>query len=154
VYQELQEELKVIYLEYDRLRIEIEKSRESAKESEAELRHIDKKASPQNLQDMDLRLTQLKAYNASLRDKWNAYHLKGHKIKVDIRIHKNREAGKRATDGIYDGEGEFADLNDKLLDLQDQLGREERVHHRRVELLMETIDKQRRRIAEHLQSSG
>lgn len=149
-YQEVEEELKVTFLEYDRIQGDITSSRDEARHCEDRLKATDARASQRHITDLELAIDQIKAANAALREKWNAYQIKMHKMNIETRIVKNREEGKNGDVTLKEADKEANAVVRKLEKLDDELAREEAHYHKHVEEIMEIIDNQRRRIVEHL----
>jgi predicted phage tail protein len=149
-YQEIEEELKATYLEYERLKQEVIESREDAGKCEAKLKAADFRASNENMQSLNRSIDQVKAFNRSLRDKWYAYHVKMEKMKIETRIAENRGKGREAEETLVAATEEYNDEVDKVNELTDQLDQDDAVFRENADKLREIIDNQRRRIVEHL----
>ena len=149
-YQELEEEVKATYLEYDRITGEIGESRAEAKKWDEKLRATDARADPEHATNMEQNIARIKTGNAELRDKWRAYQVKIHKMNVEAKIASNRDEKKSGNAAVKEAEQEGEDLAERISRIRRELEREKERYHARVEELMEVIDDQRRKIVEHL----
>lgn len=149
-YQELEEEVKATYLEYDRITSEIQTSREEAKKWDEKLKMTDARADPEHVTNLEMAIRQARATNAELREKWKAYQVKMHKMNVEARIAQDRDEGKNAGTTVKEAEEEGDRVAHKIDELNEELRCQQDRYHRRVDQLMEVIDSQRRRIVEHL----
>ena len=149
-YQELEEEVKATYLEYDRITSEIQTSREEAKKWDEKLKMTDARADPEHVTNLEMAIRQARATNAELREKWKAYQVKMHKMNVEARIAQDRDEGKNAGTTVKEAEEEGDRVAQKIDELNEELRTQQDRYHRRVDQLMEVIDSQRRRIVEHL----
>ena len=150
LYQELEEEVKATYLEYDRITGEIQSSREEAKKWEEKLKATDARADPERITNMEIAVRQTKSTNSELRDKWKAYQVKMHKMNIESRIARDRDDGKSADVAVEEAKEEGEAVAEQIDRINRELTRQRTRYHRRVDELMEVIDNQRRRIVEHL----
>jgi chromosome segregation ATPase len=149
-YQELEEELKATFLEYERIQRAVQDSKQSAQDWEAQLRDVDRKASVENLGDLRQKVAQVKAVNAALRDKWYAYQLKMHKMNIETRINGNRKKGQKADETLEECQSEHAQDEERVEQLRNELDAEDELYRQNVEELTGIIDDQRRKIVAHL----
>lgn len=149
-YQEIQEELLVTYCEYDRLQVDIEHHKEEANAAEQRLIDADQKANPKNVNEIKADINNIKSINKSFRDKWNAYQIKIQKILIDQQIYKNRQENKDTDEVIQEEKKRFDQETKDLNQLIHKMNKEDRKYHRHVDMLMETIDNQRRAIVDFL----
>jgi hypothetical protein len=149
-YQEVEEELRATYLEYDRIQDDVAAARDQAQMCEAQLRDVDYKASPAHADELKKSISQLKAYNRSLRAKWTAYHVKMEKIQIDCRIDENRRSGRPAQETIEAAPIEYGEEVDRVSELTEQLETADTEYRTNLEKLNTILDGQRKRIVEHL----
>lgn len=157
-YQETEEELKVTYLEYDRLQGDIQSAKETAQDSEKQLREIDQRAGPEHASELKAMIAQNRSTNKQLREKWVAYQTKILKMKIDERIYNyknppknkdSKEAEPQPNPGQY-AKDEAEQIQKELERLQNKLERKDEHYRKHVDELLEIIDNQRRRIVDHL----
>jgi chromosome segregation ATPase len=150
LYQEVEEELRATYLEYERLQQEVIAAREEAHSYDAQLKEVDYKASAQNAEDLNRSLAQLKGFNHALRDKWKAYHLKMEKMRIEQRISDNRKAKRHPQETVDAAAAEYDQEVEKLNSVADELDQVDAEYRQNAARLMEIIDDQRRAIVRYL----
>jgi chromosome segregation ATPase len=149
-YQEVEEELRATFLEYERLQQELNKARQEAQSYEVQLEKIDYRASAQNAEDLERTINQLKGSNRALRSKWEAYHLKMQKMDIDARSSANRRDNVNCQDTVESGSMEYNEEVDKLNNVADQLDQVDLEYRQHADRLTEIIDNQRRAIVQFL----
>lgn len=160
-YQETEEELKVTYLEYDRLQGDIQSAKEEAQQSEKRLREIDQKAGSEHAAELKSIINQNRATNHSLREKWEAYQTKLLKLKIEEKIcqwkdsqnnkSKNNDPKNNGMQNpIAEAQDESQQIQRDTNRLKRKLDKKQMHYQKHVEELLEIIDNQRRRIVDHL----
>jgi hypothetical protein len=96
------------------------------------------------------KIDQVKAVNATLTEKWYAYQLKMHKMRIETRINKNRKEGQTSNETLDECQSEHAQDDDRIRQLCEELEAEDNQYRLNVEKLTEIIDGQRRKIVAHL----
>jgi chromosome segregation ATPase len=154
IYQELEEELRATYLEYERLQGSLSESKEESRRLEKELMRVDDIASTGHLNDLRESIEQTKMINKGLRSKWYAYQKKMHNMNIERRITENRQKGVILKDTLREASEEYSWDVDRLNKLADVLDAQNEDYQNKVEDLINIIDGQRRRIVEHLMNRG
>ncbi|OHT04719.1 hypothetical protein TRFO_06139 [Tritrichomonas foetus] len=149
-YQETEEELKVTYLEYDRLQGDIQAAKDDAARTEDRLKAIDARAGNDHATELKTLIEQNRGISRSLREKWKAYQTKILKMEIERKIYDNRTNKRNADQTIKEAEKETKKDKKKLDRLLQKLDKREVHYQKHVEELMEIIDNQRRRIVDHL----
>ena len=165
-FLETEEELKVTYLEYDRLQGDIQKSKEDAQQTEKRLREIDQRAGSEHAAELKAIINQNKATNKSLREKWEAYQTKLLKLEIEEKIYqsKNSQENNKNPSGnknnvqknegtpqlVQDAHNESEKIQRDIEKLKRKLDKKQEHYQKHVEELIEIIDNQRRRIVDHL----
>jgi chromosome segregation ATPase len=153
-YQELEEELRVTYLEYERLQVSLSESKEQANSLERELKRVDEIASKSHLTELREHIERVKSVNKGLRAKWYAYQKKMHNMSLETRIKENREDQRRCNETIREGEDEYEASISRLKKLTDVLQSQNEDYDQKIEELFGIIDGQRRRIVQYLMGQG
>jgi hypothetical protein len=85
-----------------------------------------------------------------MRDKWNAYHVKMEKMKIESRIAENRRRRRPAQETVDLAAEEYDEEIDRLNAVAESLDQTDAEYRDKVERLVQIIDNQRRRIVQHL----
>jgi chromosome segregation ATPase len=150
IYRELEEELKVTYLEYDRLQSDIKMSNANAQRWEDELKEVDFKASPENLNELNRRVSETRAENQKFTQKWQAYEVKMLKMKIEARIAENRKNGKPVSETLMECEEEQRSNLQRLNRIAERLDGEDDIFRQRLQELVDLVDGQRRNLVKYL----
>lgn len=167
-YLETEEELKVTYLEYDRLQSDIQNAKEEAQQTEKRLREIDQRAGSEHAAELKAIINQNRETSKSLRGKWEAYQTKLLKLQIEEAIYnyKNPQDNKNQANNknqqknnkqkndspplVLDAQKEADEIQQEINRLKNKLNKKQAHYQKHVEELIEIIDNQRRRIVDHL----
>ena len=166
-YLETEEELKVTYLEYDRLKGDIQSAKEKAQQTEKQLREIDQRAGSEHAAELKAIINQNRATSSSLREKWDAYQTKLLKLQIEEQIYnarnqqdnskspsnnksKNNAQKNETPQLVLDAQNEAKQIQKDINRLKNKLNKKQEHYLKHVEELIEIIDNQRRRIVDHL----
>ena len=160
-YKETEEELKITYLEYDRLQGDIQSAKEEAQQSEKRLREIDQKAGSEHAAELKSIINRNRATNHSLREKWEAYQTKLLKLKIEEKIYQWKDSQNNKSKNndpknngmqnpIAEAQDESQQIQRDTNRLKRKLDKKQMHYQKHVEELLEIIDNQRRRIVDHL----
>jgi chromosome segregation ATPase len=150
IYQELEEELKVTYLEYDRLQGDIQTANAEALRLENQLKAADFKVSTENLNELHRRISELQTENAEYKSKWSAYQIKMHKMAIEARIALNRKNSTPASTTVKAAADEHRRYIARLNQLATSMDAQDDSFSQHVQELAEIIDGQRRRLVKCL----
>jgi hypothetical protein len=150
IYQELDEELRASYLEYERLQGDVEAAKAVAQVREEELCKTDAIASPEHLADLREQIERVKVQNRALRAKWRAYQKKMHIMRIEARIAENRQYYVSAAETIKEEAERYSTDVTRLNRLADLLDAQNGEYKGKVDELVGIINWQRRRIVQHL----
>jgi chromosome segregation ATPase len=150
IYQELEEELRATYLEYERQGSSLEQEKEESHRLEKELKTVDDIASMNHLNELREHIERVKRVNKGLRTKWQAYQKKMHNMNIEQRITENRQSQRSLNETHREAEEENNRDISRLEKLTAVLNGQNDDYHKRVDELIDIIDRQRRRIVQHL----
>jgi chromosome segregation ATPase len=150
VYQELEEELRATFLEYERQQSDLEHEKDESRRLENELKKVDDIASMSHLNELREHIDRVKKVNTGLRAKWLAYQKKMHNMNIEIRIAENREKGLKSDETIERTTEEYERNQSRLMKLKNVLESQNEDYQKKVDELIDIIDGQRRRIVQHL----
>jgi chromosome segregation ATPase len=150
VYQELEEELRATYLEYERQQSNLEEEKEESRRLEQELKKVDDIASMSHLNELREHIERVKKVNTALRAKWLAYQKKMHNMNIEHRIAENRERRLKSKETNEQTTEEYERNHNRLMKLKNVLESQNDDYQKKVDELIDIIDNQRRRIVQHL----
>ena len=148
--EELEEELKVTYCEYQRLAKALQDKKAEANHFDKQLSEAEYRASNQHINELKAAIKNTRTQNASLRDKANAYQVKIEKMKIEqlIAQHYNNKVPTKKT--LDDLEVERAEQNKRMNELCDELNEEAEEHDKNVAELQDIIEEMKLKISNRL----
>ena len=147
IVDELQEEVKIAYCEYQRLGKALADTKEVAQSYKAQLHEAESFAN--SIGRLRATVRELKALNSSLRDKSNAYQIKHEKLLIEKQINDNlkKKNNQRWRDKVELKEAEY---NQRMKQICDELNNEADVHEQKIIELHEIIQNMCQKISDHL----
>jgi chromosome segregation ATPase len=148
--EELEEELKMTYCEYQRLVELLQRKKTEAQYFEKELAASEYRVSNEHVAELraDIRVT--RAENASLRDKANAYQIKIEKIRIEAEIVDNIERNISTQDVLDQVDITRAENNRRLNELCNELNEDAEKHDQNLTELLDIVEEMKQKIADHL----
>lgn len=149
--EELEEELKITYCEYKRLAKELKEKKAEANYLSQMLAQQEYRASNAHIQELRMEVRDIRAENATLRDKANAYQTKIEKFKIESEI-ANHQQNKIPTQKTLEQlEIIRAENNQKMSEMCEKLNQESEEHEQKVGELQQIIDDLKEKIRVHLE---
>ncbi|OHT05894.1 hypothetical protein TRFO_26254 [Tritrichomonas foetus] len=148
--EELEEELKITYCEYQRLAKALQDKKTEANHYDKQLTEAEYRASNPHITELKAAIRDIRSQNASLRDKANAYQIKIEKMKIEQAIveHQKNKVPTRKT--MDDLEVERAEQNQRMNELCNELNEEAEQHDKNVAELTEIIEEMKMKISNKL----
>lgn len=148
--EELQEELKVAYCEYQRLKDTIDNTEAESEETRKKFAEADAKTSKQHTTELNMSISQLREANRALKEKIVAYNKKMERNKIEKVINERNQIG--LTQEYY-----MMEINDtkryrteKYNMIAEELNKEMDDFDKKVEELNKIINTQRSKIIAYL----
>lgn len=148
--EELEEELKMTYCEYQRHAKTLQDVKAEAAYFDKQLEEAEFRASQPHINELRAAIKETKLENASLRDKANAYQVKLEKIDIEAQIQgyqQKRVPPQKVMDQL---EIDRAEQNQRMKELCDELNAEQEQHEQNIAELTQILDEMRDKISQKL----
>jgi chromosome segregation ATPase len=149
--QELEEELKITYCEYQRLARALQDRQNEAAFYAKALEAAEFRASAVHIRELRMSIDQVREQNAILREKANAYQQKIEKMTIENEIVKFEKERRETQDVINEVEVKQADTNRDINRLCERMAGEAERYEEMVAELSQIIEATKARIAQQLQ---
>jgi hypothetical protein len=150
--EELEEELKMSWCEFQRLSQLLQKRHDDSDFAARGLMAAEFRASTEHLTQSRTQVRALRAENASLKDKSLSYQTKLEKIQVEKQILECLTVHREMSVVADEVELEQTELNGKMNRLTDSLNTERQSHQQNVRELKQIIESMRQKIASNLEA--
>jgi chromosome segregation ATPase len=148
--QELEEELKMTYCEHQRLSRGLQDRRTTANFYRRQLDEVQFRVSPQHVAELRASIKELRAENATLRDKANAYQMKIERMLIEEEILEYERKLWTPPDVLERVEQEQEETNAQIKRLCEKLDAEAEKYEHTVDELRGIIDEMKRKIAQKI----
>jgi vacuolar-type H+-ATPase subunit I/STV1 len=148
--EELEEELKMTYCEYQRLVQLLQLKKIEAEFYNKALAECEYRVSSEHVSECKADIRVIRAENASLRDKANAYQIKIEKIRIEGEIIAHQERHISSQEVLDQVDREREENIRRLNELCNELNDEAEQHDQNVAELMEILEGMKQAIADHL----
>ena len=149
--EELEEELKMTYCEYQRHAKTLQDVKAEASYFDKQLEEAEFRASQPHINELKAAIKETKLENASLRDKANAYQVKLEKIDIEAEIQSYQQKRVPAQKVMDQLEINRAEQNQRMKELCDELNAEQEQHEKNVAELTDIIEEMKEKISQKLQ---
>ena len=144
--EELQEELKIAYCEYQRLLDETKETSNDSSELQKKLAEADARTSKQHTKELDLAISQTKASNKQLKEKIIAYNKKMERNKIEKTINERKQQGMSPKYCEIEIDDTKRYRTEKYNMLATELNQEMEDFDEKVDMLNKIINEQRTKI--------
>jgi chromosome segregation ATPase len=154
IVKELQEEVKLLYCEHQRLaeELRVEKIREN--QLAARLAEAEQRASTQHLSELKAEIRSLHELNASRRDKAVAYHLKRERLLVEYQIKEHVEKKVPTAKTVEESQAKIDEINNDLRDEVQASEQKKGEHRKKLTELRQLVEEQKQKILDFLESTA
>jgi inhibitor of KinA sporulation pathway (predicted exonuclease) len=147
IVKELEEEIKIIYSECQRLSREFQQAKVDGAQVSASLEEAERVASPQRLAELRAEVREAAEDNATLRDKTIAYFTKSERAAAEFRIMDHQIGKVRAQVTIAALTEELEELGRQTAEEVQALDRGKAEQRRKLAMLRDVIEEQKQKIA-------
>ena len=144
--KELQEEVKLVYCEQQRLTMEMQDAKLQANHSAQQLNEMQRRTSNQYLQEYRSMIRSLQSENASLRDKSVAYNTKREKLLIENQIQNNYQRCVPESSVLENSRKNQDEKRHKIEGDAEQLAKDKEEYQKKVQELQALIDQQKQKI--------
>jgi chromosome segregation ATPase len=153
VVRELEEEIKVVYSEVQRLSRESQDAKLDLAQASAMLADAERVASPQRLAELRAEVREVAEANATLRDKTIAYFTKNERAEAEVRILECQSARVPTEETMAELREELEKLGRQTAKQVRALDRAKARQRRKLAMLRDVIEEQKRKITARLTGS-
>lgn len=143
VVKELEEEVRLVYCEHQRLAMLLQDAKIEANSSSSRRKEAEERVSNPHIKDLKTKNNDLQAENASLRDKAFAYEQKQKKLQIDQTVADHINNNVPSSNSISEAENKTKEAQDKLAELAQQLNEDKENHKKQIEELTEILEGQK-----------
>lgn len=147
IVEELEEQLKIFYVEYQRVLIEIQLTENDKDEAEQKLAVATEKT--QNARQVSNQIRLIRAENEEIKGKYNAYQEKFLKLEIDTKL-KNRPKTSNHQSNLAKIREHYDELNLEIKDVNEHITEQKNEYQKNVNEIEEIIDGMKEKIASHL----
>jgi chromosome segregation ATPase len=150
IVKEFEEEVKIIYSEYQRLCNEQQEAQVAGAKTAAKLAEAEGRVSPQRIAELRKEVRDLRESNATLRDKAVAYYTKREKLVAEYSIRDNEDKkvpNQKALQEITDRQ---AAVNEQIAAEVQAFEDKKAEHRQKITELRQILEEQKRKLQEHL----
>lgn len=151
--EELEEDLKMNFCEYQRLVYALEDKQSEATYYERQLRDTEHRISSQNIAELRAMIQEIRAENTSLRSKANAYQVKIEKVAIESEIAENVKAQTPLARVTEQAQVDRKAQNEQILKTQEQLDNHKCEHQKVVSELTAIIEEMKQKIANRIKNT-
>jgi chromosome segregation ATPase len=150
VVKEFEEEVKIIYSEYQRLCQEQQEAQIAGAKTAAKLAEAEGRVSPQRIAELRKEVRDLREQNATLRDKAVAYYTKREKLLAEYSIRNNEDKKVPNQKALQDITDQQAAVNEQIAAEVQAFEDKKAEHRQKIRELREILEEQKRKLQEYL----